>query len=310
MNFRGADLRGADIGDSYFFEADLSGAKLNQVEANRAYMVTTNLRRANLSGAHILDVDFGASDLSFANLTRAEVSGSIFNDTDLDGTDFAKARVGLNHFGAVDLSRAKGLDTVIHEYPSNIGISAIYSSKASIPLIFLRGCGVPEDFITYMSSLVGTGIEYYSLFISYSTQDRNFAQRLYSDLQVHGIRCWFAPRDLKGGRKTYGQIDEAIRSYDRLLLVLSPASMNSEWVRTEIALARKKELEQNKAILFPVSLCPFSELRAWEYFDSDVGKDSAREIREYHIPDFTNWTDHAAYEKAFSRLISDLRGKP
>ena len=31
-------------------------------------------------------------------------------------------------------------------------------------------------------------------------------------------------------------------------------------------------------------------------FDADPGIDSAREIREYFIPDFSNWKDHDSYE--------------
>jgi hypothetical protein len=42
-------------------------------------------------------------------------------------------------------------------------------------------------------------------------------------------------------------------------------------------------------------------------FDADTGKDSAREIREYFIPDFSNWKDHDSYQEAFRRLISDLK---
>jgi hypothetical protein len=219
-------------------------------------------------------------------------------------------RVGYTTFANVDLSGVKGLETVYHSGPSSIGIDTIYKSKGKIPHVFLRGAGVPEVFITYMESLNFTGIEFYSLFISYSTLDQTFAERLHADLQDKGVRCWFAPHDLRGGKKVHKQIDEAIRVYDKLLLILSEASMESEWVRTEIAIARKREVEQKREVLFPIGLCPFETIRKWEYFDSDIGKDSAREIREFHIPDFSNWKDHDAYRKAFDRLLDDLHGKP
>jgi hypothetical protein len=57
-------------------------------------------------------------------------------------------------------------------------------------------------------------------------------------LQANGVRCWFAPHDIQGGRKIHDQIDEAIRLYEKLLLVLSDASMTSVWVKTEIANAK------------------------------------------------------------------------
>jgi len=83
--------------------------------------------------------------------------------------------------------------------------------------------------------------------------------------------------------------------------------MNSEWVRTEIAKARKRELRETRRMLFPVRLVDFETLRDWECFDADTGKDSAREIREYFIPDFSNWKDFDSYQQAFQRLLSDLK---
>jgi hypothetical protein len=37
------------------------------------------------------------------------------------------------------------------------------------------------------------------------------------------------------------------------------------------------------------------------------GKDSAREIREYFIPDISNWKKHNSYGEGFNRLIADLK---
>jgi hypothetical protein len=147
-----------------------------------------------------------------------------------------------------------------------------------------------------------------SCFISYSTKDEEFANRLHADLQDSGVRCWFASHDVKAGKKLHEQIDEAIRLYDRLLLILSEHSMNSEWVKTEVAHARQKEQSERRQVLFPISLAPFEKIQSWKCFDADTGKDSAREIREYFIPDFSNWRDRNSYRKVFQRLVRDLRG--
>jgi hypothetical protein len=161
-----------------------------------------------------------------------------------------------------------------------------------------------------MKSLTGAALEFYSCFISYSTKDQEFGDRLHADLQTKGVRCWFAPHDVQAGRKLHEQIDEAIRIYDKLLLLLSPASMNSEWVKTEISKARKRELRENRRMLFPIRLVDFDTLREWECFDPDTGKDSAREIRDYYIPDFSRWkTDHDAYKREFDKLLRDLQAK-
>ena len=61
-----------------------------------------------------------------------------------------------------------------------------------------------------------------------------FAHRLHADLQNAGVRCWFAPHDLPIGAKTWDAIDEAIRLRDRLLVVLSEASIGSDWVEDEV----------------------------------------------------------------------------
>lgn len=121
------------------------------------------------------------------------------------------------------------------------------------------------------------------------------------------MRCWFAPHDIAGGRKIHEQIDQAIRVYERLLLILSDASMQSNWVKTEIANARAREEREGRQMLFPVTLSPFEQVRGWQCFDADTGIDSAREVREYFIPDFSRWKDHDDYQKAFDRLLRDLK---
>ena len=83
--------------------------------------------------------------------------------------------------------------------------------------------------------------------------------------------------------------------------------MKSKWVETEIFKARKRERSDKRQVLFPIRLVEFEAIRAWERLDADSGIDVAREIREYFIPDFTNWKNHDAFETAFARLLKDLK---
>ena len=227
----------------------------------------------------------------------------------LDETNFHNAVFGQTELGGLDLRGSERLDTVKYRAPSTIGIDTIYKSNGKIPEVFLRGCGVPDEFIAYIGSMVGRPIEYYSCFISYSTHDQELAERLHADLQAKGVRCWFAPHDIHGGRKIHEQIDEAIRLHDRLLLILSEHSMSSNWVKTEIANARQQEDREKKNLLFPITLAPMEEVKKWKLFDADRGIDSAREVREYFIPDFSNWKDHDSYQTAFQRLVKDLKAE-
>ncbi len=127
-----------------------------------------DLRGADLTGANLSEADLIRVNLSGVNLTGASLSGA----------DLTGALIVWSAFANNDLSSVKGLESVRHLGPSSIGIDTIYRSKGSIPEAFLRGAGVPDDFITYMRSLVGKPIEFYSCFISYSTKDQEFAERL------------------------------------------------------------------------------------------------------------------------------------
>ena len=164
---------------------------------------------------------------------------------------------------------------------------------------------------SYLPSLIGTmqPIQYQSCFISDRSQDEEFARRLDEKLRGEKLRVWFAPEDMPGGQKLIEQIDWAIQVNDRLLLVLSEHSMNSEWVQTELRKARQAELREQRQKLFPIRLVSLDRIRDWSCFDADTGKDLAVELREDHIPDFSNWKNHDAFESAFADLLRDLRAQ-
>jgi uncharacterized protein YjbI with pentapeptide repeats len=158
-----------------------------------------DLSGTDLSGANLSKANLRLADLSFANLTTANLRETYLllaelYEANLDRADVSRARAGGTRFSAIDLSPVRGLETIRHRGPSTIGIDTIYKSNGKIPEVFLRGCGVSENFITYMHSLAGQTFEYYSCFISYSTHDQEFAERLHADLQAKGVRCWCAAR--------------------------------------------------------------------------------------------------------------------
>ena len=239
------------------------------------------------------------------------LDGADLREASLVGADLDRARCRRTNFADVDLSEIKGLESIHHDGPSTVGIDTLFRSQGKIPEAFLRGCGVPDVLITHLPSLIGamSPIQFSSYFIRYSTKDEEFAQRLHSRLCDEGLRVWFAPEDVPGGKKLHEPSDEAIRVFDKLLLVLSPNSLNSAWVKTEIRQARKIEIQEGQRKLFPIRLVDFETLRDWECFDADSGKDLGVEVREYFIPDFSQWTDHDAFEKSFARLLKDLKAE-
>lgn len=138
----------------------------------------------------------------------------------------------------------------------------------------------------------------YKAFISYSSRDKEFAQLLYRDLQSEGVRCWFAPEDLKIGEKFRQRIDESIHAHDKLLLILSESSISSVWVEEEVETAMERERRENRLVLFPIRIddAVMHSDRAW----------AASLRRQRHIGDFAAWKDQEAYRMAFTHLVRDL----
>ena len=321
-DLRGADLRGAlarhgDFTGANLKEADLRGADLRGADLSDAGLVRANLGEARLANASLKGTDLRGTILSGANLCAADISnsklhGASFVRAKLTGANFSGAVAGWTTFDNLDLGQATGLDEIHHEGPSSIGVDTLYLSGDRIPAEFLQRAGMPQSLIAHLPALLEApdgATFFYSCFVSHSTKDHSFCKALHSRMTEEGLRAWFAPKDMKGGKKLHGQVARAIRVNDKLLLVLSEASMASEWVAREIRLAIRRERKEGTRILFPISLVPFSRIEEWEgiYDKALSGKDLTDEVREYFIPDFSNWQDAAAFEAAFSRLLKDLQ---
>ena len=277
FDFSKAHLRGADFRNSQLVETNFLGA---------------TLYRANLTGANL-----SKADLSWANLMLAT----------LNEADFSNAILGYTVLGEVDLSRVIGLDTVNQIGPSTIGIDIIYRSEGKIPDVFLRGCGVPENFITFHKSLVNTPIEFYSCFISYSHDDKSFARRLHDQLQARGIRCWLDEHQMLPGDDLYEEVDRGIKLWDKVLLCASKHSLTSWWVDDEIQRAFNKEQQLMKQrerkilSLIPLNLDGY-------LFSGDWNNAKAAQVKSRLAADFTGWeNDNAKFEAEFERVVKALR---
>lgn len=302
INFFEADLKEANL-----WQSNLEGADLEAAICEKANFGGVNLRNAILCDADLNHARLASADLTDADAVQVNLIGADLVNTILNRANLAFASFANTRFCNLNLKSTFNIQSCIHHTSSIVDINTIYLSEGQIPEVFLRGCGVPESFITYMKSLTMSPIEYYSCFISHSTKDAEFAERLHSDLQNKAVRCWYAPEDMIGGEKIYTQIDEAIKVHDKLVLILSESSINSPWVVTEMKRTRKHEKQDQRQRLFPISLMPYDELKEWELFDADTGTDMAAEVRSYFIPDFSNWKNHDSYKKAFKRLLKDLK---
>lgn len=318
------NLKDADLTQANFYGAELSGSVLSDANfqnaiLTRANLAGANLTRANLTGTKAEDSDFTGANLYGANLDSSDLQGATFAEAILIHANLAKARLVQTRIDQAnlvnadfsqstmaetciircDLREALGLDAVRHELPSSLGLDTIYYSGGDIPQNFLRGCGIPDVFLEYMSSLTGRALEFYSAFISYSSQDKGFAERVHNDLQAAGVRCWFAPEDMPIGAKIRPTIHESIRVYEKLLLILSESALDSAWVEDEVEAALERERKTGQEILFPVRIDD-------SILESKAGW-AASLRRQRHIGDFREWKNPSMYGKAFQRLTRDLQ---
>jgi hypothetical protein len=75
------------------------------------------------------------------------------------------------------------------------------------------------------------------VFISYSRKDLVFVERLAEDLKAAGLEVWYDLSGLDGGTRWGREIQSAIQQSQIFVVVLSPNSIDSEWVEKEFMYA-------------------------------------------------------------------------
>jgi len=309
-NLCGANLDRADLSMAKLSRADLSGADLDRADLSEADLSDANLTAAdmvgaNLTGATLTVANLYRAELNSANLSNANLSGTRIISANLSSANLSGSLCFYTIFVDLDLSDVR-LDTVRHLGPSTVGVDTLLKSNGKIPEIFLRGCGVPERLIELLPSLIGTAIEFYTCFISYTEADDSFSERLYNDLQGAGVRCWRWKEDGKWGKTFMRSVDEAIRVYDKLVVICSENSLRSPTVLREIERALQKEddlCRQGKEadVLFPIRLDDYL-FDGWEH-------ERKADVVKKHVGDFRQWNDPQSYKKALDHLIRDLRAE-
>ncbi|MCI0712312.1 MAG: toll/interleukin-1 receptor domain-containing protein [Chloroflexi bacterium] len=301
---RGVDLNDANLKVAVLTDADLDNANLSRADLSHSYLSSVILSRANLVNASLR-----GADLRDADLSRADLSSTDFRGANLRGAVLSRARLQRTVFNGVDLSEVKGLDEVIHLGPSYVDFHTLTESQGKIPDSFLQGVGFSDEYIEHIMPLFRGAIQMYSVFISYSHSDKEFAKRIFDRLQGEGVRCWLDDKDMKIGDKVYDSINQAIRLHDKVILICSEHSFKSRWVKREFETMLQKEEDHEKAngefepLLLPLDVDGY----IFKGADNDY---MVTEIKSRLAADFTNWKDHDAFEASFEKLVKALKIRP
>jgi TIR domain len=90
------------------------------------------------------------------------------------------------------------------------------------------------------------------IFISYSHQDSDFALNLAMQLVTHKAKVWIDKWELNVGDSIIDRIQNAVEGATALLVILSKASVASEWVKKELNSGLIRELDEKRVIVLPI----------------------------------------------------------
>jgi hypothetical protein len=93
------------------------------------------------------------------------------------------------------------------------------------------------------------------VFLSHSSRDRAFAERLADALAEHGVPVFFSRRSIRGAQQWHDEIGAALRRCDWFGIVLSPAAVESKWVKRELLYALKDDRYEERIIPILLRRC-------------------------------------------------------
>ncbi len=94
------------------------------------------------------------------------------------------------------------------------------------------------------------------VFISHSSIDKKFVRTLKDDLTENSIETWFDEDQLDLGDSLSDKLELALEDSSHFLIILSPSSVNSEWVKFELEKALKQNNMQVLQKIIPVKYSP------------------------------------------------------
>lgn len=115
-----------------------------------------------------------------------------------------------------------------------------------------------------------------SIFISHSSEDKNFARKLVSILENNKIEVWIDETKIGVGDSLFDKISDGLMQTDYFILILTPNSVSSEWVKRELKAILMDEIDEKKVRVLPIlykdcDIPPFLRDRLYiDFRNSDI----------------------------------------
>lgn len=92
------------------------------------------------------------------------------------------------------------------------------------------------QFDTWLNNIFPSNPDF-DVFISYASRDSAIANELRNDLQKNDLKCFMAEKDIQAAMEWQDSIRDALKGSKRVLVLLTPRSINRPWVLIEIGAA-------------------------------------------------------------------------
>jgi hypothetical protein len=97
-------------------------------------------------------------------------------------------------------------------------------------------------------------------FLSHSSLDRQLASGIAEVLQRHGVPVWYSHANILGAQQWHDEIGAALQRCDWFLLILTPHSVESMWVKRELLFALQQDRFENRIVPLLYQPCAFDRL--------------------------------------------------
>jgi len=140
-----------------------------------------------------------------------------------------------------------------------------------------------------------------SAFIAHASQDARFARLLTEGFVAAGVPYTIHEHDDARGEFDVA-FDEMFRKHRQVVLVLSNASVHTEWFEWELRAIHHRQSSADRGVFCPVAIDP-----QWREYCPP----SARHIlRAYSVHDFLNWQSTISFQAEFNNLLWGLDHHP